>query len=882
MSYWEYREGDGKDWTTFGMSLAKEIEHKYSHSRDLTFKIPPHFNEFGSCVISFTAMQICRPDSRNPLDVRTLEKAETKGFARWYWVEKKNVDPKVYSEQDTTAIEEAFQNNEEKIMIGGRYEIDFNAMTQTNTESRFLRPILRRIPEKMRFSCRPRVYSAPSYIPVMRLIQGRLSISITKLRNLTLAGTVQIQFDSSAAQSWQIESSPSIFPTEPTFPDTYKTFDVCGRESDTLNFTLYQNLGFKREFVGKLDVNLGDLRSGTSEGWKSLTFQKKRDRDNAQLHIKSTFKSLVEETLRTITIKPGIVEQMRERAASKTATLRKDTRITPYLPPSQSQPQNPQTQPPQLPQFPHKSQQPQPQHHHHESHQPQHHHHESHQPQHHHHESHQPQQHHHESHHHPQHQHQSHQALIDSEKDTKRTQSPKRSLQTVSVTPTNTISNSPTAIRMATAISNSPSVIRIASATKTKTKITYQAPKPKDLKASIQEESQRMEEKDNQGIVPTTTVIVEDNSQKVEKKDPQQIPPTIIEKVPEQDTQQKEGEKEEELDNTVKHRPKHSSSSENEENSDVTEEDNKVKHSPKHSSSSESENTDGPEGNKEDESSEDIDDINQFYDFGDVIGAGSFAEVKKGKHKKKGTEVAIKIIPKDQEMSDADYELIDNELRVMTFLAQVKSEYCLCSLKTVDTDDFVYIVMPLAKCSVFDIIEQSQEGLSSSEAASIMFGLLEAIEFLHQYSVCHRDIKPENILIMDERDLKQCKLADYGSSKYLEDDEPMSQVVGTEAYMAPEIRKGSYTLAVDYWSAGVVAYVLTANCDPWTVEETNITVQIFEEKEDFEYLEQEVKERELDPDVIPFIKGLMCRDVDQRWDPNTALEHNWILKNYPN
>uniref|UniRef100_A0A6B2LE99 Protein kinase domain-containing protein n=1 Tax=Arcella intermedia TaxID=1963864 RepID=A0A6B2LE99_9EUKA len=232
-------------------------------------------------------------------------------------------------------------------------------------------------------------------------------------------------------------------------------------------------------------------------------------------------------------------------------------------------------------------------------------------------------------------------------------------------------------------------------------------------------------------------------------------------------------------------------------------------------------------------------------------------------------------------MTKTELASLELEITIMNFLgiAEEQCDYCLSSITSFDTAEFVYIVMPLAKCSILDIINKKQDnGLNSSEAATVMFGLLEAIQYLHKKSICHRDIKPENILVMDESDLKQCKLSDYGSSHNLNDG-PMSQLVGTETYMAPEMLMGSYTPAVDYWSAGVVAYVLITACLPWKTDKS-ITVQIMEQQ-DWAPFEQKVESRKLDQSVVPFVKGLMQKDVNQRWDPETALNHNWIKENYP-
>jgi serine/threonine protein kinase len=70
-----------------------------------------------------------------------------------------------------------------------------------------------------------------------------------------------------------------------------------------------------------------------------------------------------------------------------------------------------------------------------------------------------------------------------------------------------------------------------------------------------------------------------------------------------------------------------------------------------------------------------------------------------------------------------------------------------------------------------------------------------------------RDLKPENVLIGSDGNL--C-LTDFGLSKEsVQDNELVHTFVGTTEYLAPEIlRQRGYTKAVDWWSLGVLLYVI--------------------------------------------------------------------------
>lgn len=68
---------------------------------------------------------------------------------------------------------------------------------------------------------------------------------------------------------------------------------------------------------------------------------------------------------------------------------------------------------------------------------------------------------------------------------------------------------------------------------------------------------------------------------------------------------------------------------------------------------------------------------------------------------------------------------------------------------------------------------------------------------------------------MDDRPNAIIKLSDFGVSKIITNNR-MSTKVGTPSYFAPEVLQGNgYTRAVDYWSLGIVLYILLSGCTPF-------------------------------------------------------------------
>ena len=93
--------------------------------------------------------------------------------------------------------------------------------------------------------------------------------------------------------------------------------------------------------------------------------------------------------------------------------------------------------------------------------------------------------------------------------------------------------------------------------------------------------------------------------------------------------------------------------------------------------------------------------------------------------------------------------------------------------------------------------------------------IIEILEYLHNRNIIYRDLKPENVMLDHEG---FPKLIDFGTAKFI--DGRTFTIVGTPAYMAPEVLSGKgYTITADYWSLGIMVYEFLAAGLPFGMDD---------------------------------------------------------------
>ena len=187
------------------------------------------------------------------------------------------------------------------------------------------------------------------------------------------------------------------------------------------------------------------------------------------------------------------------------------------------------------------------------------------------------------------------------------------------------------------------------------------------------------------------------------------------------------------------------------------------------------------------------------------VGAGGFGTVYRAWDEKLEREVAVKVIPKDD-----DGPVPQRATREAKVAARLNHPGIVALYELGQDDEAVYLVSELVHGRTFaDLLRGG--ALSDRDVAKIGSALCDALNHAHAKKVIHRDVKPQNVLVVAEPAAGAgfAKLTDFGIA-HLAVGDPLTRtgdVVGTLAYMAPEQAEGErVTEAADVYSLGLMLY----------------------------------------------------------------------------
>ena len=186
------------------------------------------------------------------------------------------------------------------------------------------------------------------------------------------------------------------------------------------------------------------------------------------------------------------------------------------------------------------------------------------------------------------------------------------------------------------------------------------------------------------------------------------------------------------------------------------------------------------------------------------LGSGGFAVVYLARDTWIDKDVAIKV-PHRQNINFAEL------LREPRLLAALDHPNIVSITTAEKQENVFFIVMEYVQG---DTLEELIGGGAMDVRKALDFArqACEAVRHAHGQGVIHRDLRPPNMLVSRAGVLK---VADFGTSRFLEIAARGTTVIGSPAYMAPEQFEGKAVFASDIYSLGVTMYQMLTGVMPY-------------------------------------------------------------------
>ena len=193
------------------------------------------------------------------------------------------------------------------------------------------------------------------------------------------------------------------------------------------------------------------------------------------------------------------------------------------------------------------------------------------------------------------------------------------------------------------------------------------------------------------------------------------------------------------------------------------------------------------------------------YKILSTIGSGGFGTVFLADDTWIDKRVALKV-PHKQNLDFGEL------LREPRLLASLNHPNIVAIVTAEKQENVFFIVMEYVPGETLEAIITRDGALDMARALDYTCQICNAVDHAHKQGVLHRDLRPSNVLVGDSGLLK---VADFGTSRFLEIAAHGTTVIGSPPYMAPEQFHGKAVFASDVYSLGVTMYQMLTGALPY-------------------------------------------------------------------
>src|SRR5215217_3622223 len=188
------------------------------------------------------------------------------------------------------------------------------------------------------------------------------------------------------------------------------------------------------------------------------------------------------------------------------------------------------------------------------------------------------------------------------------------------------------------------------------------------------------------------------------------------------------------------------------------------------------------------------------------LGSGGFGTVYLAEDTWIDKKVALKVAHRQ---AGLDFGQLLREPRLLASLNHPN----IVSVLTAEKEEGIFfIVMEYVPGETLESIVFREGALDVPRALDYTCQICNALDHAHTHGVIHRDLRPGNVLVTEQGLLK---VADFGTSRFLEIAAHGTTVIGSPPYMAPEQFHGKAVFASDIYSLGVSMYQMLTGMLPY-------------------------------------------------------------------
>ncbi|AQL07735.1 Serine/threonine-protein kinase ATG1c [Zea mays] len=198
------------------------------------------------------------------------------------------------------------------------------------------------------------------------------------------------------------------------------------------------------------------------------------------------------------------------------------------------------------------------------------------------------------------------------------------------------------------------------------------------------------------------------------------------------------------------------------------------------------------------------------YELLRPIGSGAYSQVWLGRHRARGTEVAVKEIA----MERLSNKLRESLLSEVDILRRIRHDNVIALHESIKVPRRA-LPPHLMSLVISRAIDVDLQGVGAVGGSDYRLGS-SGLQMLRDNNVVHRDLKPQNILLVENNENSLLKIADFGFAKFLQPFALAETLCGSPLYMAPEVMQAQkYDAKADLWSVGVILYQLVTGRPPF-------------------------------------------------------------------